>query len=262
MNVAGGGGAGRGGAGVTGMSSGGAGAVTGEPTLGEIPPACGSFAPSSGITSPTPPCAEGRAAYSVLLDGRVINGASHGAFTNAEETLASCNFTASTMLSGSLTRELLASIDVLAFMPKRGMMPEEERTAARDFIQNGGSVLVFADYAAEATTSVENYQALLDFVGAVHGNTNSGVGPTFPKFAQHPITEGIQKFAVYAATALSGDGYEPIAALGCPIILAKDTGTNRFVVSGDATPIYGQELPDFDNARLLQQMVEWLVRER
>ena len=85
--------------------------------------------------------------------------------------------------------------------------------------------------------------------------------PVAAKYNQHPITEGILRFSVYAATTLSGEGYVPIATLGCPVLLAKDTGANRFVVSGDATPIYGNELLDHDNERLFHQTLEWLVRE-
>jgi hypothetical protein len=68
---------------------------------------------------------------------------------------------------------------------------------------------------------------------------------------------------MYAASAVSGGGYVRVAALGCPVLIAKDTGTSRFVVNGDFTPLFGgPEFDAYDNERLFLQTIEWLVRER
>jgi hypothetical protein len=257
---AGGAGAGFGGAGSGGAGFGGAGGA--GATLGNIPAECGSFAMGPSVGAGPPLCSASRATYSVLFYLRpdhLWDPIKH----RPTVALTACHFATSAVLSGTLTPGLFDGIDVLIIMPQLGRVPAEEKDALRAFVSSGRPVLMLVDYASPATASVEIYQDLLDLVGAVHGNTATGPGPTFTSVLRHPITEGIDTFAVYATTTLRGDGYVPLATLGCPVLLAKDTGTSRFVVSGDATPLYGgMEFDMFGNQRLFLQTMEWLVRER
>jgi hypothetical protein len=230
----------------------------------DIPIECGSFARGPSVEAPGPPlCAASRAAYSVLFYLRpdsVWDPNTH----RPSVALTACHFATSALVSGTLTPGSLDGIDVLVIMPQRELLPAGEKDALRAFVSSGRPVLVLVDYASTITAPVEVYQESLDLVGAVHGNTTlGGPNPTFTAVLRHPITESIDTFAVYATTTLRGDGFVPLATLGCPVLIAKDTGTSRFVVSGDATPLYGgMEFEMYDNKRLFLQTMEWLVRER
>jgi hypothetical protein len=261
------GGAGFGGAGFGGAGFGGAGfggvSAAGLGGMGGVPVECGTFADPPDVHPASPPvCAGGRPVYSVFVD--VPGTAADPNTYRPLVSLTACHFDVRFRTREVVTSDELEGIDVLLLMPRRTIMAPAEKQVIQAFVAEGHSVLAYVDYSSEYTVgTAPTYQAVLDILGAVYEDTDSGPGPTFTTLASHPITQGVNVFAVYAASAVSGSGYVPVALLGCPVAIARDTGTSRFVVNGDSTPIFGgMEFDSYDHERLFLQTIEWLVRER
>lgn len=175
--------------------------------------------------------------------------------------------------AGELNASLLSQVDILVFFPKAGMMSDQEKDEVTDYINSGGGVLLLGDYVGPNTTTLDVYQNLFDMVDAIHennvlGNATSPIVLSSQHFNTHPIIQNINSFEQYAATTVSGDGYNTVVHThnynpnNRPLIIAKEQGGGRIVVSGDATFIYDPAISNRDNSKVLVQIFEWLLKER
>lgn len=175
--------------------------------------------------------------------------------------------------AGELNDSILSEVNILIFFPKLGILNDQEKDAVRDYINSGGGVLLLGDYVGTATTTLDVYQDLFDVVGAVHednvlGNAVSPIVLSSPHFNSHSIIQNINSFEQYAATTISGAGYNTVVHThnynpnNRPLIIAKEQGDGRIVVSGDATFIYDPAISNRDNSKVLVQIFEWLLKER
>jgi len=170
--------------------------------------------------------------------------------------------------TGNLSAGLLSAVDAVIFLPKRGKLTEPEKDLVRNYIDDGGGVLVFGDYVGAPTTTLDVYQDLFDVVGAVHENQNIGIFLGSQNFTNHPITQGVTSSNMVAATTVSGTGYTTVVhthttnPANRPLIIAKDQGSGRAVVTGDATFVYNGYIDQYNNAQVFLGMVEWLLKRR
>lgn len=174
-------------------------------------------------------------------------------------------------VEGELNASILADADVLVFFPKRGLMIDEEKVTVLDYIDSGGSVLLLGDYAGPNTAPLSVYQDLFDIVGANHddqvlGAALSPITLTAANFNSHVVTQGISSFNMYAATTVSGGGYDSIvhtAGTTSPnnqlLIMGRTLGQGRVVVSGDTTFVYDPYILDSQNKDVFVNIIEWLL---
>jgi hypothetical protein len=174
---------------------------------------------------------------------------------------------------GELNAGLLSGVDLLIFFPKRGKMTDAEKNVVRDFINAGGGVLILGDYVGPNTTTLDVYQDLFDIVDAVHedntlGNVNNPIVLSAPNFNTHPIIDNVTSFEQYAATTVSGPDYDVVVhthnlnPANRPLIIAKEDGDGRVVVSGDASFVYDPSIANAENSQVFGQIVEWLLKQR
>lgn len=174
-------------------------------------------------------------------------------------------------VEGELNASILSDADVLVFFPKRGLMTDGEKVAVLDYIESGGSVLILGDYAGPNTAPISVYQDLFNIVGANHDAQvlGSGISPitlTATNFNSHVVTQGITSFNMYAATTVSGDGYDSIVHTASStnpnnqlLIMGRSLGQGLVVVTGDATFVYDPSILDSQNKDVFMNIVEWLL---
>jgi len=165
---------------------------------------------------------------------------------------------------------------------------EQEGAALRNFVKNGGNLLVLTHIAPPVAPITSMFGILIsNFVVAEQNNTIEGRSQDFlvTKFSGHPVTSGLEKIAVYgtwglmaepgketknaavvAATsekawadlnrnrALNED--EPVQEFG--IIAVSGLGKGKVVVVADDAPFANKFLGQADNRKLAENIIGWL----
>ncbi len=192
-----------------------------------------------------------------------------------------------TSRSDVLTKDLLASIDVLIlsgpFLPLTG----SEIEAVVDFIDAGGGLAIMLHIAPPMRDLLHRLD--VDFTNGTLRETSQVIENNPLNFkvnvlADHPITTGLESFSIYGAWALRGtaphtrvlaetsqhgwvdlnrdnqlSNGDAIQQFG--VMVAGETGQGRYVVIGDDA-IFQNRFLDEANRQLALQLVNWLASKQ
>lgn len=164
---------------------------------------------------------------------------------------------------------------------------DQEGVALKNFVRNGGNLLVLAHIAPTVAPITNMFGVLIsNFVVGEQNNTIEGRSQDFlvTKFSEHPVTAGVGKVAVYGSWGLmtepgkdvapsvvastSGKAWadlnrnrtwnegEPLQEFG--IIAVSSYGKGKVVIVADDAPFCNKFIGQADNRRLAENIIGWL----
>ena len=159
----------------------------------------------------------------------------------------------------------------------------EFRAMLKDYVERGGSL--FADiYAGRSLCANASFSMLgkeawgveIPFHGDVaRDEVSHGFGDPrqilTASLAGHPIAEGVGSVQLFALVPLALDGGSPLAPVvslpetstkpGAPVLAAGEVGRGRVAVMADPMAFQPYRVGEAGNARLLQNLFDWLLRK-
>ncbi|MFZ2657273.1 MAG: beta-galactosidase trimerization domain-containing protein [Victivallales bacterium] len=180
-----------------------------------------------------------------------------------------------------VTTESLSKYQVLVALG-RGGFSDDETALLKDFVNNGGSLLVAGNLyvGPHGWMDTGAKGKLMKAFGVNLGNRNvrnpeDHLAPSdylagFTKIEKHPITTGVKVFQSLGMGALpnaspaaiplicSGAGAKPANE---PVMIAMEYGKGRIVVMGDSTWMEPTALAMADNAQLCLNIFRWLAHQ-
>lgn len=188
--------------------------------------------------------------------------------------------------SDTLTKELLASIDVLVLSGPFLSLTDSEVADVIDFIDAGGGLAIMLHIASPVRDLLHRLE--VDFTNGTLRETSQLIGGNPINFkvsvlADHPVTTGLESFSVYGVWALRGtsphagilaetsqhgwvdlnhdnqlSSGDAIQRFG--VMVAGKIGQGRYVVLGDDA-LFQNRFLDEANRQLALQLVSWLASE-
>lgn len=186
-----------------------------------------------------------------------------------------------------VTAEVLANFDAYVIAgPTQEFTPEEIK-AMQGFIQGGGSLLVLLHISSPVARLTESFGIIVsNFVISEETDTIKGQSQDFfvTRFTQHPVTEGLEKIAVYGTWGLMAghdarvvaetstrawadlnrdrkyDEKEPRANFG--IVAVSERGAGRVAVVADDAPFANLFIEAADNKTLANNIIKWFINSK
>jgi len=191
-------------------------------------------------------------------------------------------FTVSNHTDG-LTKETLASVDVLILSGPFLPLSEDEVEAVIEFVDAGGGLAIMLHIAPPVRTLLQRLD--VDFTNGTLREKNQAIDGNPLNFkvgilADHPVTAGLDNFSVYGAWALRGTAphttvlaatsqygwvdldrnnqfTEGDAAQMFGVMVAGEMGRGRYVVLGDDA-VFQNRFFDEPNRQLAIRLINWL----
>lgn len=182
-----------------------------------------------------------------------------------------------------LTKEVLASVDVLICSGPFLALSEQEVEAVIEFVDAGGGLAIMLHIAPPVRALLHRLD--VDFTNGTLRETNQTIDGNPLNFkvgimADHPVTAALDNFSVYGAWALRGTApHTMILAETSPhgwvdldrnkqlsegdavqmfgVMVAGEIGRGRYVVLGDDAAFQNRFL-DESNRQLAKQLIDWL----
>ncbi len=184
--------------------------------------------------------------------------------------------------SPTVSSEKLTEYDVLIAI-KQSDFTENEINVINEFVENGGGFLlsglttVDEEY-QEPELAKFNYYAKFDYGSAMYGDSESGFiedkENAHYKNAKafvlskdkldETFSDGVNELAVSVALELTGKGKPLLQAMpsaypsNATIMLYKESGKGRMVISSTNTPFRDGQINQYDNTRFAGNIVNWL----
>jgi hypothetical protein len=183
-----------------------------------------------------------------------------------------------------LSKELLASVDVLILSGPFLPLTESEIEAVVGFVRGGGGLAVMLHIAPPVRELLHRLD--VDFTNGTLREINQAIAGNPLDFkvdilSNHPVTTGLESFSVYGAWALRGTASHVVvlaetsphswvdldrngqlsdrdAVQSFGVIVAGELGQGRYVVLGDDA-IFQNRFLDEPNQQLALRLLEWLV---
>ncbi|HEY4706768.1 MAG TPA: DUF4350 domain-containing protein [Thermodesulfobacteriota bacterium] len=187
----------------------------------------------------------------------------------------------------TVTSKRLSGVKTYVIAGPAMSFTEQEGTALKNFVKNGGNLLILAHISPPVAPLTNMFGILIsNFVVAEQNNTIEGRSQDFlvTKFSEHPVTTGIEKIAVYGTWGLMTEPKtgsaavivastsekafadlnrnralsegEPVQEFG--IIAVGGLGKGKVVVVADDAPFTNKFLGQADNRKLASNIIGWL----
>lgn len=185
--------------------------------------------------------------------------------------------------SDGLSKETLASVDVLILSGPFLPLSESEIEAVIGFVDAGGGLAIMLHIAPPVRALLHRLD--VDFTNGTLRETNQAIDGNPLNFkvgimADHPVTAGLHNFSVYGAWALRGTAPDTIilaetsphgwvdldrnnqltegdAVQMFGVMVAGEIGRGRYVVLGDDA-VFQNRFLDESNRQLAIQLIDWL----
>lgn len=205
------------------------------------------------------------------------------------------NFTTSIKKTGAkvsmnaeaISLKALEGVDTYIIAGPSKPVSRDEIAALSIFVENGGNLLVLMHISPPVAQLTETFGILVsNFVIAEHEGTIKGKSQDFyvTKLAEHPVTAGVGKIAVFGSWALMTEGTasvvastsekawmdlnrnrafdhgEPIQSYG--IVAAASSGAGKVVVVADDAPFANKFMKEAGNMRLAGNIMNWFSAKK
>jgi hypothetical protein len=189
--------------------------------------------------------------------------------------------------TGPLADEELAGVTALVISGAFQPLSEDELATLRRFLANGGGVAVMLHIAPPVAGLLGALQ--VEYANGILHESHHTIAGNPQQFrvralAEHPLTAGLEEFALYGGWALRGAAAEveslawtspqawvdldrnrqagPADAIGSfGVMVAGAIGHGRFVVFGDDA-LFQNRFLDASNRRLAANLAGWLLADR
>ena len=186
---------------------------------------------------------------------------------------------------GPITEESLRGVGTYVIAGAATELTADEVRALGDFVDRGGSLLVLLHIAPPVARLTESFGIVVsNYVLSERHDTIASNAQDFrvSNLAEHPITKGVSKIAVFGTWGLRAEGAaktvaatthdcfvdmnrnrvkdepEPAGVFG--VVAVAERGGGRVVVLADDAPFANKFLSEADNRVLLDNVVAWLTR--
>ncbi len=207
-------------------------------------------------------------------------------YTSFHEMIKASGVT-TTVNTDTITSKRLSGVKTYVIAGPAMGFTEQEGTALRNFVNNGGNLLILAHIAPPVAPITNMFGILIsNFVVGEQTNTIDGRAQDFfvTKFSEHPVTSGVEKVAVYGSWGLMAEPKagsstalvastsdkafadlnrnralnegEPVQEFG--IIATGGLGKGKVVVVADDAPFTNKFLGQADNRKLAANIIGWL----
>jgi hypothetical protein len=183
-----------------------------------------------------------------------------------------------------LTAETLRGSDILVLWNPNNALEENEISALTKFVDNGGSVLIFASHEQDMiapsrdslNTFLEPFGIRIMKNGTDDPSNRKGCSctPIIHNFIQHPTTEGIESILMYKPASLEikgnaiaiakGDndtfsvGTEPVGGENVVVVAVSEKGNGKVAVMGSPYIFDNGKLGEMQNKEFSRTLFTWL----
>lgn len=164
-----------------------------------------------------------------------------------------------------LSSERLASAQVLVLGAPEDDLTVEEAGVIKEFVEEGGALLLLVDGETPVHLLSELSSMLLDTAGLALGEYHNYPPTHLQAFRPHYVTAGVRKVQVdrTACLEVAGDSSVPLGwtKTAQRILMAcAEPKRGRMLVGSDLNWLEDRLLPSHDNERLAANVFDWLAR--
>lgn len=184
-----------------------------------------------------------------------------------------------------VTSKSLEGVDTYIIAGPSMELAPDEIAALKDFVNNGGNLLVLLHISGPVARLTENFGIIVsNFVISERDGAINGQSQDFyvTRFSKHPVTDGLKKIAVFGTWGIMArDGArlaavtsekawadinrnrtfeegEPVQSFG--IVAVNEFGKGKVVVVADDAPFANRFIGEADNKKFAENVIRWFKR--